>query len=175
MVIEDDQHIEEAETDRRHHEQIHRSDTGGVVAQKGLPALVRRLVSSRHVLGYRRLGDLDTKLEQLAMNARRAPQWIGTAHLADEAAQLARAVPSHHRLGLDDHNGVQHGRAQPIKPNEDQPIDERQPRPRWHPAAQDVQLVPENHDLGFKSPVGPEQRAHEPRQELQTIDHPVSQ
>ena len=90
MVIEDDQHIEEAETDRRHHEQIHRSDTGGVVAQKGLPALVRRLVSSRHVLGYRRLGDLDTKLEQLAMNARRAPQWIGTAHLADEAAQLAR-------------------------------------------------------------------------------------
>jgi hypothetical protein len=47
---------------------------------------------------------------------------------------------------LDDHNGVQHGRAQPIKPNEDQPIDERQPRPRWHPAVQDVQLVLENDD-----------------------------
>jgi len=76
---------------------------------------------------------------------------------------------------LDDHDGVQHGRAQPTKPNEDQPIDERQSRTRWHPAAQDVQLMAENDDLGFKSPLGPEQRDHEPRQELQTIDHPASQ
>jgi hypothetical protein len=51
MMAEDDQHIEEAEADRRHHEQIHRGDAGGVVAQKGLPALARRPPSSRHVLG----------------------------------------------------------------------------------------------------------------------------
>jgi len=75
---------------------------------------------------------------------------------------------------LDDHNGAQHGRAQPIKPNEDQPIDERQSRPRWHPAAQDVQLMPKNDDLSFKPSRGPEQRDHEACQELQTIDHPAA-
>jgi len=31
--------------------------------------------------------------------------------------------------------------------------------------------MPENDDLGFKSSLGPEQRDHEARQELQTIDH----
>jgi hypothetical protein len=75
---------------------------------------------------------------------------------------------------LDDHNGAQHGRAQPIKPNEDQPIDERQSRPRWHPAAQDVQLMPKNDDLSFKPSRGPEQRDHEACEELQTIDHPAA-
>jgi hypothetical protein len=42
-------------------------------------------------------------------------------------------------------------------------------------AAQDVQLTPDNDDPGFKSPLQPEQRDHEPHQELQTIDHPESQ
>ena len=76
----------EAEADRRHHEQIHRGDVSGVVAQKGFPALARRPSASRHLLGHCRLGDLDAELEQLAVNARRAPQWIGTAHLANETA-----------------------------------------------------------------------------------------
>jgi hypothetical protein len=31
--------------------------------------------------------------------------------------------------------------------------------------------LPKNDDLGFKSPLGAEQRDHEARQELQTIDH----
>ena len=86
MVAEDDQHIEGADADGRHHEQFHRGDRGCMVAQKDLPALARRPPSSRHVLGHCRLGDLDAKLEQLAMNARRAPQWIGKAHLANETA-----------------------------------------------------------------------------------------
>src|SRR6266849_9664199 len=91
MMAEDHQHIEEAEADRRHHEQIHRGDAGRVVAQKGPPALARRPPSSRHVLGHCRLRHLHTKLEQLAMNARGAPQWIGTAHLANETTTwLAR-------------------------------------------------------------------------------------
>jgi hypothetical protein len=34
--------------------------------------------------------------------------------------------------------------------------------------------MPENDNLRFKSPLGPEQRDHEPRQDLQTIDHPAS-
>jgi hypothetical protein len=40
MVAEDDWHIEEAEADGRHHEQIHRGDAGGMVAQ--MPVRWRR-------------------------------------------------------------------------------------------------------------------------------------
>jgi hypothetical protein len=63
---------------------------------------------------------------------------------------------------------------QPTEPNKEQPIDERHSRPRWHPATQDVQLVPKNDDLDLKSSLGPDQRDHEARQDLQTIDHPAS-
>jgi hypothetical protein len=42
MVTENDQHIEEAEADRRRHEQIHRRDAGRMVAQKSLLGLARR-------------------------------------------------------------------------------------------------------------------------------------
>ena len=84
MVTENDQHIEEAEADRRHYEQIHRRDAGRVVAQKGLLGLAWRPSASRHVPGHCRLGDLDAELAQLAKNARRAPQWIGKAHPANE-------------------------------------------------------------------------------------------
>jgi len=86
----------------------------------------------------------------------------------------ALAVPSHHRVGLNDRHGPKYRRTQPIEPNQDQPIDDRQPHPRGHPATQDVHLVPENHDLGFKSPFGPEQRPYEPRNDLQNLDHLVS-
>jgi hypothetical protein len=48
MVTENDQHIEEAEADRWHHEQIHRGDAGCVAARKGLRGLARRPAASRH-------------------------------------------------------------------------------------------------------------------------------
>jgi hypothetical protein len=63
MMAEDDQNIEETEVDRRHHEQIHRGDAGGMVVQKGLPALLRRSPTSRHVLRHCRLRDPDAELK----------------------------------------------------------------------------------------------------------------
>src|SRR5258707_13470728 len=89
MMAEDDQNIEEAEADRRHHEQIHRGDAGGMVAQEGLPALARRAPTSPHVLRHCRLGDLDAQLEQLALNPQRALQRIGKAHLANKITKDA--------------------------------------------------------------------------------------
>jgi len=41
-----------------------------------------------NVFGDRRLGDLEPELEQFAMDARRAPQWVLLAHPLDEFAQL---------------------------------------------------------------------------------------
>ena len=40
------------------------------------------------VLGNRRLTDLDTELEQLAMEARRTPERVGIAHLANQPANV---------------------------------------------------------------------------------------
>src|SRR5208282_4186476 len=90
MMAEDDQHIEKTEADCWNHEQIHRGDADSMVAQKGLPVLARRPPTSRHVLSHCRLRDLDAELKKLAMNARRAPQRIGKAHLANKITQVAR-------------------------------------------------------------------------------------
>ena len=73
MMAEDDQNIEEAEVDRRHHEQIHRGDAGGMVVQKALPALARRSPTSRHVLRHCRLRDLDAELERFTVSLGSAP------------------------------------------------------------------------------------------------------
>ena len=43
-----------------------------------------------HVLGYRRLRDLDPELEQLAVNSRRSPEWVGGRDLADQRPNLRR-------------------------------------------------------------------------------------
>ena len=64
------------------------SDIRGVIALKGFPVLRRRPASAYHVLGDRRLGDVEPELEQFTVNTRRAPQWGCPAHLGDERAQL---------------------------------------------------------------------------------------
>src|SRR5713226_8777574 len=87
-VPHDQQSIEQAKRDRRHDEQIHRRDAVGMVMKKRLPALRRWSSSLHHILGHARLADIDAKLEQLSVDSRRSPQWIGNAHLADELAYL---------------------------------------------------------------------------------------
>ena len=56
--------------------------------------------------------------------------------LADTAARLpmpvqteAAPMPAHQRLRLDDNRGFEHGREQPIEPDEDQAIRRAQPEP----------------------------------------------
>ena len=41
-----------------------------------------------HVLRDARLSDLKFELQQLAMNARRSPQWVLDAHLPDQRPQV---------------------------------------------------------------------------------------
>ena len=92
MKTEDDQDIKEAETDRRHHHQIHRGDVGAVVAQKRLPALARRPPPSHHVLCHCRLGNLDAELEYLAMN--------GVARLRFVVGRRVRETSSANTSGI---------------------------------------------------------------------------
>jgi hypothetical protein len=55
------------------HAQINRCDRLGMVAQKRPPGLRRRPSMFDHVLGDRRLGDGEAKLQQFAMDTRGSP------------------------------------------------------------------------------------------------------
>src|SRR5215813_1355012 len=87
---QDQQAIQKSKRDLRHYEQVHRGDAIGMIAQKGLPPLGRRPSPPRHVLGHTRLPDINAELAQFAVDARRAPEWIGKAHVADQLTYLQR-------------------------------------------------------------------------------------
>src|SRR6266481_2032432 len=89
-VPHDQQSIEQAKRDCRHDEHIHRRDAVGMIADKGSPALGRRVSSPDHVLGHAGLSDFDAELKEFSMDPRRSPQRIGNAHLADKLAFLRR-------------------------------------------------------------------------------------
>ena len=56
--------------------------------EEGSPGLRGRLPLVYQVRAHARLADVDAELEQFAMNARRTPPRIFTAHLADQIANL---------------------------------------------------------------------------------------
>jgi len=72
------------------HAQIDRCDRVRMIAQKRLPGLRRWPAMADHVLGNGRLGDLETKLEQFAVDAGCTPTGILPAHLADQISDFAR-------------------------------------------------------------------------------------
>ena len=82
-VAHDQQPIQQPKGHGRNDKQVHRGDTVGMIAQERLPALGRWRPPSHHVLGDAGLANADAELEQFAMNARRAPQWVGNTHLPD--------------------------------------------------------------------------------------------
>src|SRR5205823_13755232 len=84
----DDEDIEQIEPNGRNNEQVHGADVRCVVTQEGPPSLGRGAASLDHVLRDARLSDLETGLEQLAMDAWCSPQRIFRAHLPDQRAQV---------------------------------------------------------------------------------------
>src|SRR6266481_4059196 len=123
----DDKGIEQVEANARNNEQVHGGDVRRVVTQEGAPALGRRSASLDHVLRDAGLSDLKAELEQLAMDARRAPQRIVNAHPTDQHPQVcvdlwpasqgagfptpvaaeASPMPADEGLGADDRDGLQ--------------------------------------------------------------------
>jgi hypothetical protein len=57
-----DQKSIQPKRDRRHHEQVHRCDAVGMVAQEGFPALRRWSPFLRHVFCHGGLPDIDAEL-----------------------------------------------------------------------------------------------------------------
>src|ERR1700704_848122 len=146
LVPENDQHEEQLEADCRHDKEVHGGNACRMIAEKRLPSLRRPSPPPRHVLGDSRLSDLEPELQQLAVDARRAPEPVGQAHLSDQAPDLnwnlwttaTRArlpapvqpetgpMPPDDRLGLDNGDGVQHRRKQAMEPDQKQSVDDGQ-------------------------------------------------
>ena len=59
---------------------------GSELNLKRSPALRRGPRAAAHIPSDRRLSDFEVKLEQLAMNVWRAPEWVRMAHLTNELA-----------------------------------------------------------------------------------------
>ena len=85
---DDDEGIEQVEANGWDNKQVHGRDVRRVVTQKRTPSLTWRATALDHVLGNARLCDVKSKLEQFAVDAWRAPQWVFAAHPPDQGAQL---------------------------------------------------------------------------------------
>src|SRR5665213_4445269 len=83
-MLQDKKAEEQAKGNGRDDEEIHRGNAVGMITQEGLPALRRRSPPPRHILRHARLPDIDTELEELAMDPRSTPEWVGQSHLADQ-------------------------------------------------------------------------------------------
>jgi hypothetical protein len=83
VVTQDNKYEQQAKVHRPYYQKVDCYYLLNVILQKRAPTLRRRLSLTRHVLRYRRLRDLNAQLQQLSMNPRCSPEWIGFAHLPD--------------------------------------------------------------------------------------------
>jgi hypothetical protein len=138
-----------------------------------------------HVLRDARLRDIKAELEQLAMDAWRAPQRIVQAHPADQRAQVcvnlwpasqgsgfptpvpaeAGTMPAHDGLGPDNRNRVQDRRKPSIQLDEEPPIASCELDATSHLPPQHGQLMPECCVLRLKSALRLEWRGEQRKQE----------
>src|SRR5260370_41458980 len=68
--------------------QIEGGNGGRVIEEECAPGLGWRSSAPHHVLGHRRFGDFEPKLQQLTMNSWSARQWVLLAHSSDEIAEF---------------------------------------------------------------------------------------
>jgi hypothetical protein len=123
VVRQDQEYVQHLKANAWHREEVDRYHGLEVILQEGAPGLRRWLAASHHILGNTGLADVDAQLEQFAVDARRSPQRMVAAHLANQfprflgdrrwsrlaAAQLPGpehpkpfAVPGNHRLRFHD-------------------------------------------------------------------------
>ena len=127
FMSQNEEHIQDSETHRRHHEEVHRYQLLHVVLQERPPRLRWRLAVLHHVLRNRCLGYLDSELQQFPVQPRRSPEHVDGAHVADQVSDFLRhprssdpsptalpvpvepesfSMPADDRLGLDHHEGL---------------------------------------------------------------------
>src|SRR6267154_5271961 len=162
FMPQDHQDKQQPKVDCRDYKEVHGPDPRRMVTQERLPCLARSGSTLGHVLGNRRLSDLDPELQQFTMNTRRAPERVLHAQPPDQAAHLnrnsgpaaartrlpspikpkARPMPTQRSVRLDDRDGAPQRRKQPPQPDKKQPVSGRQPGLRGSLSTKHVQLMP---------------------------------
>src|SRR6266478_7991349 len=87
-VLQYQQSIKQLERNGWNHEQVHRRNAVGMIAQERPPALRWRSPMLGHVFGNRRLPNINAELEEFAMDARCAPERVGDTHVPNELTDL---------------------------------------------------------------------------------------
>jgi hypothetical protein len=95
-----------------------------VVFKERPPGLGGRLVAAHKVLAHAGLADFDTELKQLAMNPRRAPEWILAAHGANQCAHFLRHAWSP-RLTVSDLPGPEQAKAFSVPADDGRGLDDK--------------------------------------------------
>ena len=131
---------------RRYDEEIGGHDLVNVNGQEGPPRLGRRSPGPHEVFRDAGLTDFDAELQQLAVNARSAPEWVGLGHRADQGADVGwdcrttepvtafpgpkaskgLPVPGDDGLRSDDNDGRSPLRPDPREPHPQEPVGLRQ-------------------------------------------------
>ena len=94
IVGQNDHHVKQPKRHRCHNEHIDRSDALGVIAQEAAPGWGRRTSPSDHILSDRSPADLDSQLEQFAMDPRCTPRadWSRSSAESDCVSEQAKAL-----------------------------------------------------------------------------------
>jgi hypothetical protein len=96
VVGEHDKNEEDAQAGRGHGEEIDRDQVPGMVGEERPPGLRGLGAPLRHQPGDGALGHVEAEFQELAMDARGAPEWIGRGHSCDQGLKLGvdgRAAP----------------------------------------------------------------------------------
>src|SRR5271166_5546269 len=88
-MAHDEKRKQTLERQCRNHAEVDRGDGIRMVPQESSPTLRRRSTAFDHVFRDRRLGDVEAKLEQFAVDPWGTPQRVLLAHLLDKIAQLS--------------------------------------------------------------------------------------
>lgn len=175
-------------------EAIHGHHLAQVVAQERGPGLGRGTTGARdHVLGDGTLRDADAQFEQLAVDPRGAPQRVGSAHLPDQADQLAidrppaistraalpfpeqakaGSMPADDRVGTHD---LQTGLPGPPPSREPDPKGAIWTRQPWWPggAVEHQELVTESQVLEGQVATPPQRRHGQTKEQHEPGNHAV--
>ena len=122
IMGEHEEHEQDAEPDGGHREEVDGDQALEVIVEERPPTRARWFPVADHVLGDRRLGQIDAEFQELAVNPGSAPQRVGPRHPANQISDLgvdrwpatfvsalpgpvvleALPVPPDHGRGLDD-------------------------------------------------------------------------
>jgi hypothetical protein len=176
LVHQHQEHVQNLKTDRRYREEVHRNQTLYMIFQEGSPGLRRWPPATDHVFTHAGFADINAQLEQFAMDPWSAPEWILSAHSADQIANLYRhgrtpglapsnfpppkqakalPVPADHRGWLDEEKTGFPVPPDLAKPGPEESIGWGELRP-LHRALQNAELMAEGEDLQLQRRTAPE-------------------